>query len=1011
MSEIGSDQEHLLHSITSRIRQSLKLEEILTTAVQELGSFLKVDRVKVYRFDADGSGVVVAESIAEKRLPSLLGLRFPAGDIPPEARELFLKTRQRVIVDVVAQRKMLAALDCGETGIPLPAADLRYAPVDPCHIQYLLTMGVLASLVMPILHQNQLWGLVAVHNATPHHFSQRELEIVQLLIDQLSIAIAQSTLLQRVQQQASRESTLNRISSLLHCPLNQSRIRQLVLEETVRALEGSGGRLYLVADPGSTPAQRYIIGEQPTDPFIEESSGWQQLFGYQHSGGGEPIVPQSIGATWEQAGQLPMSLSITQPPVEKAAIEKTARESRRLRKRKKKGDKSDSCFPDEFGNKFGDSFGDKFTKDFGDSFRSKKVDAAGHHLGQKDLIEQEGLLSAHIFTDLFENPQFQSLAAAFESTPIRSVLVISLENHHQRIGWLTVFRNGYDTEILWAGKHCKDRRNQLPRLSFEAWCELKTDQSSAWQPEIVQLAQTIGIHLYMATMQKWVEGLLRHEASHDRLTRLPNRLLFDEQLSLALVTARQQGETLAVTFLDLDRFKTVNDTLGHAAGDQLLQQVTERLQSCVRQCDTISRWGGDEFTLLFPHLGSLEDMNKLAQRILDALSAPFNLEDQELYVSASLGIALFPYDGEDVDTLLKNADTAMYRAKQQGRNNYQLYCPEMNTQARERLGLETDLRKAIGLLLRDVPQHRAIAKDEFLLYYQPQIDIQTGEITSMEALIRWQHPQLGLVPPDQFIPLAEETGLIGAIGKWVMETACRQHRIWRDAGLPPIRIAVNLSADQFQHSLVQTIVQILQETQVEPQYLELEITESMAMQNVTFTISVLKELRDMGIQIAMDDFGTGYSSLNCIKHLPLHTLKIDRSFVQDLTTDPSDAAIARAVIALGQGLKLKIVAEGVETAEQLEFLRVLGCDVAQGYLFSKPLPADQVMDFVLNPPRSLLCDRPSANAPTDPDSTAELPAITPAPTDPFAECRKVCHHVRTLELVLQALERRNLEGK
>lgn len=856
-------QEHLLYRISSRIRQSLELEEILSTAVEEIRAFLKIDRVKIYRFEPDGSGAVIAESISERRLPSLLGLHFPASDIPEDARQLFLKARQRVIVDVAAQRKSSSQLTFSTSQELLPAEDIRYAAVDPCHVQYLLGMGVLASLTVPILHQQKLWGLFAIHHSETHSFSERELQIVQLLVDQVSIAIAQSNLLEQVQQQAYYEMSVNHISSLLHSPLNLAEIRQTVLEETVEALRGSGGRLYLTAELASANAQLYTTGTQPTHPRIEEDDRWKALMNWQEATDGIQPTHEEVITAWEQAGK---SLAPT------------------------------------------------------NKIHQESSDASG--------------IAAPYILDLSQAEQLGELAEAFTATPIRSALVIPLQYRQQCVGWLTVFRDGYNIEILWAGHQNQDERNDLPRQSFEAWCEVKTNQSPQWQRDEIRLAQAIGVHLYMATMQKRVERMLRHEASHDRLTQLPNRLLFDEQLSLALLKAQQRGDILGVAFLDLDRFKTVNDTLGHAVGDQLLKQVTERLQTCLRKWDIAARWGGDEFTLLFQHITYIDDISKIAQRILEVLSEPFVLGKHELYISASLGIALFPYDGEEATVLLKNADAAMYRAKQQGRNNYQFYSPEINPKAREQLELETDLRKAL-------------AKDELLLYYQPQVDLATGKIVSLEALLRWQHPQRGLIPPNEFIPIAEETGLICPIGDWVIKTACQQHQAWCAVGLPPIRIAVNLSGRQFgQRNLVKTIVQTLQETQTEPQYLELEITESIAMQDIELTVAVLQELRQMGIQIAMDDFGTGYSSLNSIKHFPLHTVKIDQSFVRDLLTDPSDAAIAKAIIAMGQGLYLKVLAEGVETEEQLQFLRSLGCDTVQGYLFSRPLPSDAMTQLL-----------------------------------------------------------------
>lgn len=854
-----SYREHLLHQITNRIRQSLELPEILATAVQEIQLFLDVDRVKIYRFDGDGSGEVIAEAIKHNNLPSLLNLRFPASDIPPEARELFIKARQRVIVDVTAQRKILHQLDSLETGENLPLRDIRYATVDPCHVRYLTAMGVMASLIVPVLAHNRLWGLLAVHHAQPRYFVERELEVIQLLVDQISIAIAQANLLSQARQQTEYESTLNRISHLLHCPLPQAEIRQSVLEATVTALNGSGGRFYVMAELTGEPAQLYRVGQQPLVTELEDDPLWREITSCQSS----------------------------------------------------------------------------FSKTYADTLEWR------HHEVEELFLDSylpqlpsSNTPRCYTLSDLEQVPHLQPLAPYFSSTPIRSILIVPLQFHDQAVGYLCVFRNSYDVEILWAGEHDSDERNRLPRSSFEVWRELKTNQTPVWSQDEMKLAQSIGLHIYMAVAQKRVEALIRYQASHDPLTSLPNRLLFGEQLSLGLVNAQQNDEMVGVAFLDLDRFKTINDTLGHAIGDQLLQEVGRRLRHCLRDCDAIARWGGDEFTLLLPHLAAAEDISKIAQRILAELSQPFQIENQEFYITASLGIALYPYDGEDAEVLLKNADTAMYHAKLQGKNNYQLYAEEMNTKALKQLTLEGDLRKAI-------------LNQELLLYYQPQVDIQTCEIVGLEALLRWQHPVLGFVSPGEFIPLAEETGLICMIGDWVIQTACHQHQIWRSLGLPLFPIAINLSAQQFhQSNLVNTILIALQTANIAPEYLEIEITESAAMRDVSFTISTLRQLQQMGIKIAMDDFGTGYSSLNAIKHFPLNVLKIDRTFVQDALQDPSDAAIAKAAIALGKGLGLKVLAEGVETAEQLDFLRSIHCDIAQGYFFSKPLPPAEVVPLL-----------------------------------------------------------------
>jgi diguanylate cyclase (GGDEF)-like protein len=429
------------------------------------------------------------------------------------------------------------------------------------------------------------------------------------------------------------------------------------------------------------------------------------------------------------------------------------------------------------------------------------------------------------------------------------------------------------------------------------------------------------------TERKRAEEQVRTLAYHDGLTGLPNRLVFQDRLALAVAQAHRRGKGLAVLFLDLDRFKVINDSLGHSVGDLLIREVAVRLRSCLRVGDTVARLGGDEFTLLLPDVEDAMDTVRVANKALEIIRMPFDIDGRELFVTASMGISLYPGDGHDPETLVKNADAAMYRAKEQGRDTYQLYTPALNATALERLALESSLRKAL-------------AQDELLLHYQPILDVATRRVHGLEALLRWRHPELGLVSPGEFIPLAELTGLILPMGPWVLRTACAQTRAWQERQ-PGLRIAVNLSARQFQEpGLVSHVTAALEETGLEPRYLQLEITETNAMHHAQTAIQTLRELKALGVGLSIDDFGTGYSSLSYLKRFPIDTLKIDQSFIRDIGTDPDDAAIASAIIALAHTLKLSVVAEGVETPEQLSFLSRYGCDRTQGYLFSPPLPAE-----------------------------------------------------------------------
>ena len=423
---------------------------------------------------------------------------------------------------------------------------------------------------------------------------------------------------------------------------------------------------------------------------------------------------------------------------------------------------------------------------------------------------------------------------------------------------------------------------------------------------------------------------LDYLAHHDVLTGLPNRMLFQDRLSKAIELARRQDGRLAVLFMDLDQFKYINDSLGHPVGDQLLQSVARRLVRCMRRSDTVSRRGGDEFILLLSHIAQPEDAAVTAQKILAALAPPHLIDQQELHISASIGISIYPEDGTDAEALTKSADTAMYNAKENGRNNYKFFEQEMNARAIHRQSIEASLR-------------RGLACGEFVLHYQPKIDLHSHIIVGVEALIRWQHPELGLVPPLQFLPVAEDCGLILPIGRWVLRQACLQARAWRQAGLPPIAMAVNTSALEFRDkNFLENTRATLRDTEFEPHYLELELTESVLMQDAEFTNSMLRALTDLGIKLAIDDFGTGYSSLSYLRQFPIDALKIDRSFVNCVTSNPDDAAIVGAVIGMGKSLKLRVVAEGVETPEQCEFLLAQHCDEGQGYYFGRPMVAGAI---------------------------------------------------------------------
>jgi diguanylate cyclase len=457
-----------------------------------------------------------------------------------------------------------------------------------------------------------------------------------------------------------------------------------------------------------------------------------------------------------------------------------------------------------------------------------------------------------------------------------------------------------------------------------------TALSRKWENDRLVRDQMLRLEEVITTRTRGLEAAnqqLRHLATHDPLTGLPNRVLLDDRLHQAIAHADRDMRAFAVLVCDLDRFKLINDSLGHRAGDELLQEVARRLSTVVRTADTVARFGGDEFVLIGTSIADADDAAGLASRVMDVLQAPVRIAAIDIHTSPSIGIAMYPDDGTTTQALLARADAAMYSAKQNGRGNFRRYSPGMHAGTEDRVQLESDL-------------HNAVTSNQFALYYQPKVDTRTGEVRSAEALIRWLHPTRGVVSPADFIPLAEECGLIGAIGAWVIREACRQARAWQKEGVPPLRVSVNLSASQFRDSgLVDNIRTALVNEGLEARYLEVELTESAVMSDPEQSIAILEQLSAMGVLVSVDDFGTGYSSMSYLRRFPIDKLKIDRVFIDEIVSRPEDASIVRAIVSLAHSLHLKVVAEGVETPAQLDFLKLTGCDEYQGYHFSRPLPA------------------------------------------------------------------------
>jgi diguanylate cyclase (GGDEF)-like protein len=794
------DSEQLLNQLVGQIRDARQVSELLTGVVEPLRRLLDIDRANFYQLGSNDQWEVMAEAIRDHRLPSLLSLGLPLRHVPSEHRQL-LRQQQWLSIDVQA----------GKTAIyHQPAAIREYLEHQVNHPSYaaeLKSMGVGSCLLVPIVQQNTLWGVLACHHRQSKRFSHRQLQTIQILIDQISIGIAQAQLVARARLQNQQDQLIQAISKLL-VELDPQNT-QTLLAELVKAFQADGARLYAIAEPSGSPAVVHSYGQKFASlQNIEQHGFWQK-------------------AMYEQVA------------------------------------------------------GDE------------------HHHAQ-----------VHAVSDIYQEPSLEPLYFALRQANIRSVLLVPLAYNQQCIGCLTLLR--------------------------------QEQASYHWTDAEIQTAQALSIHLYTAVMQQRVKSMFRHQSYYDALTSLPNRWLFQQRLTLAVAKSQAEGEMLAVIFFDLNRFKTINDSLGHSIGDQLLQKVAVRLQQLLKPGDLVGRWGGDEFTLLITSCTQSSELVLMCDAILSCLATPFefaehfpHLRSNSLYLQGTMGIAVAPYDGEDSEMLLKHANAALCLAKQQG-CDYEAYSSRICSAAMQRLRLEHVLYRAIESLSQSGQEH-------FFLHYQPQICVAGRQIIGVEALLRCQDCDGKLVSPLDFIPIAEETGTIDQIGEWVMLNACKQNKRWQEMGLGYFTIAVNLSVRQIHKPhFVKMVKRVLADSGLAPEYLEVEVTESVAISNLDLTVGVLQELRSLGVKVSLDDFGTGHSSLAALKHLPLDRLKIDRSFIKELTPNSIDAGIVRTVISLGRELKLEVIAEGVETLEQLEFLQSAHCDGVQGYFFSKPLPTAEL---------------------------------------------------------------------
>lgn len=935
-SEQGFDSEgEMPFNAIFSCEDNVSLCELLCREVRQLTGF---DRVMAYRFDEDWHGVVIAEEKGERYPESYLNHHFPASDIPAQARRLFALNRLRMIPRVDYQPAKLVLSESQQTSRPLDMTWAMLRNVSPVHLEYLRNMGVAASLTISLMNNDRLWGMITCHHATPRMVPQKIRLRCKILGELASYAIAAQ---ERRQQDKLSHQRNAELAQVAECLAEFDSLQEGLSQgasHVLRALQADSLLFRLTGSEGALGKPVRLADRQLLLEVMHHKRGDELLLDCRNLAGLDPLLqalaPSISGALLVCMEDGEDYLLALRPEVIESRVwagepYKVTQEDSQARIHPRK------------------------------SFKEWQEKVRGHSRSWTELDRQAALELKRLICERREQLQRKQVEAALKDSEAQfratfeqaavGVAHVGLDGRWIRVNQRLCGILGYSREELEAltfqqVTHPEDVLRELERVEQMMQGQINTfslekryiqkNGTVVWGNLTVSLIRDeqgkprhfIAI-VEDVTKRKFTEEYNRYLANHDTLTGLPNRAYFSDRLHEAIARARREKGQFALMLLDLDRFKSVNDTLGHHVGDLLLKEVASRLLACVRETDVVSRLGGDEFAVIQSHLTTPDAPERLAAKIVKQLGRPYSLDGVEVHSGTSVGITVYPKDAKDPIILFKNADLALYRTKERGRHGYSFFTKNLQNEVQGRKALEEGLRHAL--------QNKAM-----MLHYQPVFDLQTGRTMGVEALLRWQSPQGQLLPATSFMEMAEETGLIVPLGEWALQEACRQVALWQDMELSPIRVGVNLSRKQLQNAgIVSLIRQLLDQYRLDPSCLEIEVTGSEIIQDQEFTAPILKALKDMGVRICADDFGSGFSSLGKLGRLPVDVLKIDRSIIRKVPHNRQDTAVASAVINLAQELNMQVVGEGIETLEQLAFLERRGCTGGQGLIFSPPIPA------------------------------------------------------------------------